>query len=105
MSAAFFEQRSRASTFQSKVTIEITRKILGHVIMPLNIATNVSFENKNEDDAVDSRITDNNDSTANAVEAKVIHGHAEQEVTNDVALPPTERYSEIWKHLRPISLR
>ncbi|GAN02299.1 hypothetical protein MAM1_0020c01742 [Mucor ambiguus] len=66
--------------------------------MPLNIATNVSFKDKNEDDAADSIV--NGNVTANAVEAKVISGHAEREATDDVALPPTAKYSEIWIHLK-----
>ncbi|GAN07466.1 hypothetical protein MAM1_0162d06963 [Mucor ambiguus] len=68
--------------------------------MPLNIATNVSFEDKNEGDAVYSKVNDN-DGTANAVEVKAINGHAEQEATDDAALPPTAKYSEFRIHLRP----
>ncbi|GAN06583.1 hypothetical protein MAM1_0129c06070 [Mucor ambiguus] len=67
--------------------------------MPLNIATNVSFEDENEDDTVDIKPGDNG--TINAVEDKVINGHANQEATDDAALPPTEKYREIWMHLRP----
>ncbi|GAN00590.1 hypothetical protein MAM1_0001d00012 [Mucor ambiguus] len=68
--------------------------------MPLNIATNVSFEDKNEGDAVDSKVNDN--SANNTGESKVINnGHAKQEAKNDVALPPTTKYSEIWIHLGP----
>ncbi|GAN06080.1 hypothetical protein MAM1_0111d05557 [Mucor ambiguus] len=62
-----------------------------------NIATNVSFEDENEGNAVDSKANDNG--TANAVEATtvIISGHAKQEaITADVALPPTANYSEIW---------
>ncbi|GAN05821.1 hypothetical protein MAM1_0102d05297 [Mucor ambiguus] len=67
--------------------------------MPLNIATNISFEDENEDDVVDSKSNDND--TANSVEAnKGINGYAEQESTDDVALPPTTNYSEIWIHSR-----
>ncbi|GAN05813.1 hypothetical protein MAM1_0102d05289 [Mucor ambiguus] len=67
--------------------------------MPLNIATNISFEDENEDDVVDSKSNDN-DTTANSVEAnKGINGYAEQEATDDVALPPTTNYSEIWIHV------
>ncbi|GAN01434.1 hypothetical protein MAM1_0007c00867 [Mucor ambiguus] len=72
--------------------------------MSLNIATNVSFEDENEGDRVDSKANDNG--TANAVKATIINdGHAKQEVTDAVALPPTAKYSEIWKHLRPAPLR
>ncbi|GAN01116.1 hypothetical protein MAM1_0004d00547 [Mucor ambiguus] len=70
--------------------------------MPLNTATNASFKDGNEGDAVDNRADDNG--TANAVEATtvIISGHAEQEATiDDVALPPTAKYSKIWIHLRP----
>ncbi|GAN09097.1 hypothetical protein MAM1_0243d08619 [Mucor ambiguus] len=67
------------------VAIKTTIKILGHVNMPLNIATNVSFEDKNEGGAVESKADDN--SIANAVEAKVINGHAEQEVIDQMMLP------------------
>ncbi|GAN02940.1 hypothetical protein MAM1_0031c02390 [Mucor ambiguus] len=45
--------------------------------MTLNIATDVSFEDENEGDTVDSRVHDND--TANSVEATVINGHVEQE--------------------------
>ncbi|GAN06305.1 hypothetical protein MAM1_0119d05785 [Mucor ambiguus] len=53
--------------------------------MTLNIATDVSFEDENEGDAVDSRVHDNG--TANAVEAKVINGHAKQEAIDPMMLP------------------
>ncbi|GAN03296.1 hypothetical protein MAM1_0038d02749 [Mucor ambiguus] len=43
------------------------------------------FKDKNEGDAVDSKA--NNNGTANAVEAKVIHGHAEQEAIDQMMLP------------------
>ncbi|GAN04287.1 hypothetical protein MAM1_0059c03747 [Mucor ambiguus] len=69
--------------------------------MPFKVATNVFFENENEGNAVDSRVVDNSNGTASAVEAKVINGHAKQETTDDVALPPTAKYSEIWIQLRP----
>ncbi|GAN07239.1 hypothetical protein MAM1_0153d06732 [Mucor ambiguus] len=63
--------------------------------MPLNIVTNVSFEGKNEDGVADSKAKDNG--TANTVEAEVIiNGHAKQEATDDVPLPPAAKYSEIW---------
>ncbi|GAN05509.1 hypothetical protein MAM1_0094d04980 [Mucor ambiguus] len=89
---AFFEQKSSASSIQSTVAIKTAIKALDHV------ATNVSFEDENEGgDVVDSK-TDNNSGTANAVEAKVINNHAEQETTDDVALPPTAKYTEIWIH-------
>ncbi|GAN00634.1 hypothetical protein MAM1_0001c00056 [Mucor ambiguus] len=92
---AFFERKSRASTIQPAVAIETTIKALGHVNMSVNIATNVSFEDENEVGAVDSKANDND--TANAVETTtvIISGHAEQEATDDVALPPTANYSEI----------
>ncbi|GAN01520.1 hypothetical protein MAM1_0008d00953 [Mucor ambiguus] len=48
-------------------------------------------DDENEGDAVDSKA--NNNVTANAVEARVINGYAEQ--ANDVALPLTAKYSEI----------
>ncbi|GAN11809.1 hypothetical protein MAM1_1000d11413 [Mucor ambiguus] len=69
--------------------------------MPLNIATNVFFEDENESDFVDSKA--NNNVTANAVESKVINNnHAKQEeVTDDVASPPPAKYSKIWIPLRP----
>ncbi|GAN01782.1 hypothetical protein MAM1_0012c01217 [Mucor ambiguus] len=51
--------------------------------------------------AVDSRVVNNNNGTSISAKDKVINGHAEQEATNDVALPPTAKYSEIWMHLRP----
>ncbi|GAN07525.1 hypothetical protein MAM1_0165d07024 [Mucor ambiguus] len=78
---AFFEQKSKASTIQPTVAI----KVLGHVNMPFNIATNDFFENENEGDAVESRVVDNNSGTANAAEAKALNGHAEQETADDVA--------------------
>ncbi|GAN05640.1 hypothetical protein MAM1_0097c05112 [Mucor ambiguus] len=69
--------------------------------MPLSIATNVSFEDENEGDAVDSKADDDNDNVY-AVESKAINSHAEQEFTIDgFTLPPTAKYSEIWIHLRP----
>ncbi|GAN08204.1 hypothetical protein MAM1_0193d07711 [Mucor ambiguus] len=49
-------------------------------------------------DAVDSKANDND--TANAVEAKVINDHVEQEDTDDVALPPAAKCSKIWIHVR-----
>ncbi|GAN11628.1 hypothetical protein MAM1_0759d11204, partial [Mucor ambiguus] len=62
--------------------------------MPRNVATNVSFEDENEGDSVDSSKADINGGIANAVEATTatISGHAEQEATDDVALPPTAKY-------------
>ncbi|GAN09209.1 hypothetical protein MAM1_0250c08731 [Mucor ambiguus] len=50
------------------------------VNMPLNIATIVSFEDENKGDAVDDN------GLANAVEAKVINGHAEQEAIDQMML-------------------
>ncbi|GAN07685.1 hypothetical protein MAM1_0172d07187, partial [Mucor ambiguus] len=74
---AFFERKFRASTIQSTVAIVTTIKVLGHANVLLDIATNDSFKDENEGDAVDSKA--NNNGIANAVEAKVINGHAEQE--------------------------
>ncbi|GAN00620.1 hypothetical protein MAM1_0001c00042 [Mucor ambiguus] len=101
--AAFFDRKSRALTTQSTVAIETTIKVLGHVNIPLNIATDISFEDENEGYVVNSKADDNG--TANAVEANVINGYAEQEATDDVALPPTEKYSEIWIHRKADFLR
>ncbi|GAN05729.1 hypothetical protein MAM1_0100c05203 [Mucor ambiguus] len=56
--------------------------------MPLNIATNVSFKDENEADTVDSKA--NNNGTANAIEAKVINGHTEQEAIDQMMLPYLE---------------
>ncbi|GAN07608.1 hypothetical protein MAM1_0168d07108 [Mucor ambiguus] len=53
--------------------------------MPLNIATNVSFKDENEGDAVDSKANDNG--AANTIEAIVINGHAEQEAIDQMMLP------------------
>ncbi|GAN09376.1 hypothetical protein MAM1_0263c08902 [Mucor ambiguus] len=53
--------------------------------MPLNIVTNVFFEDESEGDAVDSKADDNG--TADAVEAKVVNGHTEQEPTTHMMLP------------------
>ncbi|GAN01419.1 hypothetical protein MAM1_0007c00852 [Mucor ambiguus] len=44
-----------------------------------------SFKDENEGDAVDSKA--NNNGTANAVDAKVINGHAEQETIYQMMLP------------------
>ncbi|GAN00655.1 hypothetical protein MAM1_0001d00077 [Mucor ambiguus] len=44
-----------------------------------------SFKNENEGDAVDSKAKNNG--TANAVEAKVINDHAEQEAIDQMVLP------------------
>ncbi|GAN03495.1 hypothetical protein MAM1_0041d02949 [Mucor ambiguus] len=72
--------------------------------MSLNIATNVSFEDEDERDAVYIKANDN--SAANAGKYSVINnGYAKQEATDDVTLPPTAKYSEIWTHLRPLSSR
>ncbi|GAN03933.1 hypothetical protein MAM1_0051c03389 [Mucor ambiguus] len=51
----------------------------------LDIAINGSFKNENEGGAVDSKA--NNNGTANAVEAKVINGHAEQKDICQMMLP------------------
>ncbi|GAN06509.1 beige/BEACH domain-containing protein [Mucor ambiguus] len=86
----------------ARFLIETTIRVLGHVNMPLNIAaTNVSFEDKNESDAVNSSRNNDNE-TFNSVEAIVFNGYAKQEATtDDIALPPTAKYSKIWIHLRP----
>ncbi|GAN08588.1 hypothetical protein MAM1_0213d08102 [Mucor ambiguus] len=65
------------------------------------MAANDSFKGKNKGDAVDSKA--NNNGTANTVKATtvIISSHAEQEATDDVALPPTAKYSKICIHLRP----
>ncbi|GAN05932.1 hypothetical protein MAM1_0105d05408 [Mucor ambiguus] len=55
-------------------------------------STDVSYEDENEGNAVDSSNADCN-VTANAVEAKAIN--------NEAALPLTAKYSEIWIHSRP----
>ncbi|GAN03584.1 hypothetical protein MAM1_0043d03039 [Mucor ambiguus] len=82
---AFFDRRSKASTIKSTVTIETTIKVLGHANILLDIATNDSFKDENEGDAVESKA--NNNGTANAVQAKVISGHAEQEAIDQMLLP------------------
>ncbi|GAN05898.1 hypothetical protein MAM1_0104d05374 [Mucor ambiguus] len=94
--AVFFKQKSTASTIQSRVAIATTIKVLGHVQMSLNIATTVPLmRDENKGEAIDIK-SDGSNGTANAVEAiKVIDGHAEQEATGDVALPPTAEYSNI----------
>ncbi|GAN09158.1 hypothetical protein MAM1_0247d08680 [Mucor ambiguus] len=82
---ALKHQKFRASTIQSTVARETTIKVLDHANILLDIATNDSFKDDNEDDAVDSKV--NNNGTANAVEAKVINGHAEQEAIDQMTLP------------------
>ncbi|GAN04992.1 hypothetical protein MAM1_0079d04460 [Mucor ambiguus] len=67
----FLKRKSRASTIQSVVAIDTTIKALGHANMSLNIASNMSFEDENEGNAVDSKANDNG--TANTVEATVIN--------------------------------
>ncbi|GAN05037.1 hypothetical protein MAM1_0080c04506 [Mucor ambiguus] len=67
------------------ITIETKIKVLGHANISLDIATNNSFKDENEGDAVDSKA--NNNGTANTVEAKVINGHAEQEAMDQMMLP------------------
>ncbi|GAN03689.1 hypothetical protein MAM1_0046d03144 [Mucor ambiguus] len=69
-----------------KAPIETTIKVLGHVNILLNLATNDSLKDENEGGAVDSNKANNN-GTANAVEAKVINGHAEQEAIYQMMLP------------------
>ncbi|GAN00687.1 hypothetical protein MAM1_0001c00109 [Mucor ambiguus] len=83
--AAFFKREFRASTIQSTVAIEATIKVLGHANILLDIATNDSFRDENEGDAVDSKA--NNNGIADAVEAKVTNGHAEQEAIDQMMLP------------------
>ncbi|GAN03876.1 hypothetical protein MAM1_0050c03332 [Mucor ambiguus] len=85
-------KKSRVSTIQSTVAIDATVKALVHVNMPLNIATNVSFEDENKGYNADSKANDNG--TSNAVETKAINGHVEQEAT-------TAKYCKIWIHLIP----
>ncbi|GAN02493.1 hypothetical protein MAM1_0023d01937 [Mucor ambiguus] len=85
VSTAFFKRKSTASTIQSTVAIEAAIEVPGHVYMPLNISTNVSFKNENEGDSVDSDADDNG--AANAVKVKVINGHAEQEAIDQMMLP------------------
>ncbi|GAN05310.1 conserved hypothetical protein [Mucor ambiguus] len=91
--AAFFERNYRAWTIQSTVAFDTTIKVLGHVNMLLDIATNIFFEDENEADAVESKADDNG--TANPVEANVISDHAKQEATDDVVLLLAARYSKI----------
>ncbi|GAN04355.1 hypothetical protein MAM1_0061d03815 [Mucor ambiguus] len=69
----------------STVAIETTIKVLSHVSMVLNVATNDSFKDENEGDVVDSKTKNNG--TANAVEAEVISDHAEQEANDQMMLP------------------
>jgi hypothetical protein len=66
------------------VPIETLRKVCGHVDKPLNIATNVSFEDEDERDFFDFKAADNG--TANAVEVKAINSHAEPETINQMML-------------------
>ncbi|GAN01309.1 hypothetical protein MAM1_0006c00742 [Mucor ambiguus] len=83
--ASFFEREFRASTIQSTVAIETTIKALGHANILLDFATNDSFKDENEGDAVDSEA--NSNGAANAVEAKVINGHVEKEAIYQMMLP------------------
>ncbi|GAN09181.1 hypothetical protein MAM1_0249c08703 [Mucor ambiguus] len=83
--AAFFKREIRASTIQSTVAIETTVKVIGHANSLLDIATNDSFKDENKSDVADSKA--NNNGTANAVEAKVINGHSEQEAIDQMMLP------------------
>ncbi|GAN02874.1 hypothetical protein MAM1_0029d02323 [Mucor ambiguus] len=70
--------------------------------MPLNIDTSVFFKDKHEGDAADSKDDGNGNGIANKVETGVsINGDAEQEATDDAALPPTAKHIEMWVHLRP----
>ncbi|GAN04852.1 hypothetical protein MAM1_0075c04317 [Mucor ambiguus] len=86
--AAFFEREFRASTIKSTVAIETTIKVLDHANILLDIATDDSFKEENEGGAVDSKA--NNNGTTNAVEAKVINDHAEQEAIYQMMLPYLE---------------
>ncbi|GAN11741.1 hypothetical protein MAM1_0878d11326 [Mucor ambiguus] len=79
---------------QVTVAIETTIKALDYVNMPLSITTNVSFEDENEEDTVDSSITDDSGTTS-AVETTLINGHAEQDATDDVVLSPTAKFGYI----------
>ncbi|GAN09798.1 hypothetical protein MAM1_0292c09331 [Mucor ambiguus] len=72
-------------TIQTTVSIETTIKVLDHANVLLDIATNDSFKGENEGGVVDSK--PNNNDTANAVEAKAIYGHAEQEAVDQMMLP------------------
>ncbi|GAN11673.1 hypothetical protein MAM1_0801d11254 [Mucor ambiguus] len=56
-------------------------KVLGHVNIPLKIATNVSFKNENKG--------------GDAVNTEVINDHAKQKATDNAALPPIAKYSHI----------
>ncbi|GAN05697.1 hypothetical protein MAM1_0099c05171 [Mucor ambiguus] len=67
------------------VAIETTIKVLSHANVLLDIATNDFFKDENEGDSIDSKA--NNNGTANAAEAKVINGHAEQEAIYQMMLP------------------
>ncbi|GAN03724.1 hypothetical protein MAM1_0047d03179 [Mucor ambiguus] len=67
------------------VAIETAIKVLDHADILLDIATNDSFKDQNGGDTVDSKTNDNG--TSNAVEAKVIYGHAEQEAIEQMMLP------------------
>ncbi|GAN09571.1 hypothetical protein MAM1_0275c09101 [Mucor ambiguus] len=67
------------------VAIETAIKVFGHANILLGIATNDSFKDENKGDAVDSKV--NNNGTTNAVEAKVINGHVEQEAIDQMMLP------------------
>ncbi|GAN10532.1 hypothetical protein MAM1_0366d10074 [Mucor ambiguus] len=67
------------------VAIEKKIKVLGRANVLLDIATNDSFKDGNEGDAVD--IKANNNGTTNAVEAKVINGLAEQDAIYQMTLP------------------
>jgi hypothetical protein len=66
------------------VAIEATIKVLSHANILLGIATNDSFEDETEGDAVDSKA--NNNGTANAAEAKAVSGHAEQKAIDQMML-------------------
>ncbi|GAN08342.1 hypothetical protein MAM1_0200c07851 [Mucor ambiguus] len=69
-----------------------------NVNMTLNIATDISFENENEGDIVDSRVDDNG--TTSAAEATVINGHAEQEAIYQMMLPyPQLQITAKFEHI------
>ncbi|GAN08244.1 hypothetical protein MAM1_0195d07751 [Mucor ambiguus] len=71
--------------------------------MPLNIATNISFRDEDEGDAVDSK-ADHNGGTDNAVEAKVIINAIPNKrllLKMMLAYLQLKKCSKNWVHLRP----
>ncbi|GAN03841.1 hypothetical protein MAM1_0049d03296 [Mucor ambiguus] len=69
------------------VTIETAIKVLGHVNILLEIATNDSFKDGSEGEAVNDSKANNNGTANAAVEAKVINDHAEQKAIYQMLLP------------------